>query len=143
MSFAGNFGTTLLPDGTRLGTHQGLWRHTIGQRKGLGIAYSEPLYVIDKDPAANALIVGVKAELAATLCRTGPANCLVPPQDWPEAVLAQTCYRMRPRPARASFDAAGGLMIAFDQPVPRPTPGQVATLYDADGRVLAGGVIAA
>jgi len=122
---------------------QGLWRHTIGQRRGLGIAYSEPLYVIDKDPAANALIVGVKAELAATLCRTGPANCLVSAADWPEAVLAQTCYRMKPRPATARLTADGGLDITFADPVARPTPGQVAVLYDAEGRVLAGGEIIA
>ena len=136
-------GPVVLADGRRLGTHQGLWRHTIGQRKGLGIAYSEPLYVIDKDPAANALIVGVKADLAATLCRTGPANCLVPPQDWPEAVLAQTCYRMKPRPAAARLTDDGGLDIVFAEPVARPTPGQVAVLYDAAGRVLAGGEITA
>ena len=136
-------GPIVLADGTRLGRHQGLWRHTIGQRKGLGIGYSEPLYVIDKDPAANALIVGVKAELAATVCRTGPANCLVPPGNWPETVLAQTCYRMKPRPAAARLTADGGLNIAFAEPVARPTPGQVAVLYDADGRVLVGGEIIA
>lgn len=127
--------------GTRLGTHLGLWRHTIGQRKGLGIAYSEPLYVLAKDAVANALIVGVKADLSATSCRTGPANLLAPPADWPADILAQTCYRMRPRPATASLDPAGGLAIVFAEPVPRPTPGQVATLYDAAGRVLAGGEI--
>ena len=136
-------GPIFLADGQRLGTHQGLWRHTIGQRKGLGIAYSEPLYVIDKDPAANALIVGVKAELAATICRTGPANCLVPAEHWPEAVLAQTCYRMKPRPATARLTQDGGLDIVFAEPVARPTPGQVAILYDAEGRVLAGGEIIA
>ena len=134
-------GPIVLADGTRLGTHQGLWRHTIGQRKGLGIGYSEPLYVLAKDAAANALIVGGKADLAATTCRTGPANVLVPPADWPDEILAQTCYRMRPRPATARLNDQGGLAIAFAQPVPRPTPGQVATLYDTAGRVLAGGEI--
>ena len=134
-------GPIMLPDGTRLGTHQGLWRHTIGQRKGLGIAYSEPLYVLAKDAAANALIVGVKAELSATTCRTGPANLLVPPDAWPPEVLAQTCYRMRPRPTTAALAADGGLVLDFAEPVARPTPGQVATLYDAAGRVLAGGEI--
>ncbi|OLN29134.1 tRNA-specific 2-thiouridylase MnmA [Desulfovibrio sp. DV] len=134
-------GPILLADGTRLGTHNGLWRHTIGQRKGLGIAYSEPLYVLAKDAGANALIVGIKAELSSTICRTGPANILVPPADWPGEILAQTCYRMRPRPATAGRDAAGGLSIVFAEPVTRPTPGQVAVLYDAAGRVLAGGEI--
>ncbi|MHC1788441.1 tRNA-specific 2-thiouridylase [Solidesulfovibrio sp.] len=134
-------GPIMLADGTRLGTHGGLWRHTIGQRKGLGIAYSAPLYVLAKDVAANALIVGVRAALSSTTCRTGPANCLVPPAEWPATVLAQTGYRMRPRPATAGLDAAGGLVIDFAEPVARPTPGQVAVLYDAAGRVLAGGEI--
>ncbi|MFP5258998.1 MAG: tRNA methyl transferase PRC-barrel domain-containing protein, partial [Acidobacteriota bacterium] len=113
-------GPIALADGTRLGTHQGLWRHTIGQRKGLGIAYNEPLYVLAKDAAANTLIVGVKAELNATTCRTGPANLLVPPAAWPQAVLAQTCYRMRPRPATAALAADGGLAVDFAEPVARP-----------------------
>jgi len=134
-------GPIVLADGSRLGTHQGLWRHTIGQRKGLGIGYSEPLYVLAKDAAANALVVGFKADLAATTCRTAPANILVPPADWPSEILVQTCYRMRPRPAAAALSADGGLGIAFAEPVARPTPGQVATLFDAAGRVLAGGEI--
>ncbi|EHJ49403.1 tRNA (5-methylaminomethyl-2-thiouridylate)-methyltransferase [Solidesulfovibrio carbinoliphilus subsp. oakridgensis] len=136
-------GPIVLTDGTRLGTHQGLWRHTIGQRKGLGIAYADPLYVLGKDTAANTLVVGVRADLDATACRTGPANLLADPAGWPATatVLAQTCYRMRPRPARAVLGPDGGLALTFDAPVARPTPGQVATVYDAAGRVLAGGVL--
>ena len=134
-------GPIVLADGTPLGRHQGLWRHTIGQRKGLGIAYSEPLYVLGKDPTANALVVGVKAETTATACRTGPANCLIAPDEWPKTVLAQTCYRMKPRPATARLLPDGSLDITFAAPVARPTPGQVAALYDPAGRVLAGGEI--
>ncbi|KHK00735.1 tRNA-specific 2-thiouridylase [Desulfovibrio sp. TomC] len=134
-------GPIVLADGVRLGTHNGLWQHTIGQRRGLGIPYSEPLYVLAKDARSNTLIVGIKAELSATACRTGPANILTPPAEWPDEVLAQTCYRMPPRPATARLDAAGGLAIVFAEPVARPTPGQVAALYDAAGRVLAGGEI--
>ncbi len=136
-------GPIILADGAVVGRHQGLWRHTIGQRRGLGIAWREPLYVLAKQARANTLIVGPKSELAATVCRTEPANLLVPPDAWPETVLAQTCYRMHPRPATASLDAHGGLRITFAEPVPIPTPGQVAALYDVSGRVLAGGVITA
>lgn len=134
-------GPIVLTDGTRLGTHQGLWRHTIGQRKGLGVGWREPLYVLAKDAVTDTLIVGPKADLDATTCHTGPANVLVPTRDWPEPVLAQTCYRMKPRPASVIVDADAGLNITFDAPVARPTPGQVAAIYDASGRVLAGGVI--
>lgn len=134
-------GPIVLADGTRLGTHQGLWRHTIGQRRGLGIAHAAPLYVLAKDARTNALVVGVKADLAATACRTGPANLLADPTGWPSPVLAQTCYRMRPRPARVRRLPEGGLAIAFEEPIARPTPGQVAALYDPAGRVLAGAVL--
>lgn len=134
-------GPIVLADGTPVGRHQGLWRHTIGQRRGLGVAYAEPLYVLAKDAAANALVVGTKADLAATTCRTGPANCLVPPGAWPETVLAQTCYRMVPRPATVRLDAEGGLCLRFAAPVSRPTPGQLAVLSAPDGQILAGGVI--
>jgi tRNA-specific 2-thiouridylase len=134
-------GPIVLADGSHLGAHQGLWRFTVGQRQGLGIGWREPLYVLGKVAAANALVVGPKTGLAATTCRTAPANMLVPPAAWPRLPLAQTCYRMRPRPATVVIDAGGRLAINFDEPVSRPTPGQVAAVYDADGRVLAGGVI--
>ncbi len=133
-------GPILLPDGKRLGSHQGLWRHTIGQRKGLGIGWREPLYVLAKDTARNALRVGPESLLHTHGCRAAAPNCLVPPDRWPETVLAQTCYRMRPRPARATV-ADGVLAVVFDEPVTRATPGQVAALYDARGRVLAGATV--
>lgn len=133
-------GPILLPDGARLGTHQGLWRHTVGQRKGLGVGWREPLYVLAKDPAHNVLRVGPKSLLDATACRAGQANVLVAPNHWPKVVLAQTCYRMQPRPARASLEGET-LSVVFDAPVTRPTAGQIVAVYDASGRVLAGGVI--
>ena len=65
-------------DGLReIGRHQGLWRYTEGQRKGLGIAHSEPLYVLRKDRAGNALIVGPRALLGMRACLTGPALSLI------------------------------------------------------------------
>jgi tRNA-specific 2-thiouridylase len=135
-------GPIVLPDGSQVGTHQGLWRHTIGQRRGLGVAHGEPLYVLAKDAAANALVVGPKADLLDTACRTDPANLLAPPAAWPETVLAQTCYRMPPRPATAGIDRDGGLHVRFAAPLARPTPGQLAVLSSPSGRILAGGVIA-
>ena len=135
-------GPIVLADGRQVGRHQGLWRHTVGQRRGLGVAYSEPLYVLAKDAAANALVVGTKPELLATTGRTAPANFLTAPERWPEKVLVQTCYRMRPRPATVSLTTDGGLDIRFFAPVARPTPGQVAAVSDASGRILAGAALA-
>jgi len=133
-------GPIRLADGTEVGRHQGLWRHTIGQRKGLGVAWKEPLYVLTKDAGRNALIVGAKEELMADSCEAGEANLLTPPKSWPEELAVQTCYRQRPRPAKVVHED-GLLKIRFDAPLPRPTPGQVAAVYDLMGHAHAGGLI--
>lgn len=123
-----------------IGRHQGLWRYTEGQRKGLGIAHSEPLYVLRKDRTNNALIVGPRALLGMRACLTGPANILVPPEHWPEDVLARLRHRQRAVPAHAAL-VGDRLRITLEAPQLPSAPGQVAALYDAAGRVLAGGVV--
>lgn len=136
----GGPGSITLADGTVLGRHFGLWQHTLGQRKGLGIAYSEPLYVTGKDFAKNALIVGPKSAALSRGCRTDAPNLLCPPEHWPEEVLVQTIYRQRPEPARVDLDAEG-MTITFPAPRAIPAPGQVAAVYSPEGQVLGGGVI--
>jgi tRNA-specific 2-thiouridylase len=133
-------GPITLTDGTTLGRHAGLWRHTLGQRKGLGIAYSEPLYVIAKDPPRNRLVVGVKSQALALGCRTTAPNLLYPPTSWPPVVLVQTIYRQRPAPARVSLTEQG-MDIMFPEPRALPAPGQIAAVYAEDGQLLAGAVI--
>ena len=133
-------GPITLADGTVLGRHAGLWNHTLGQRKGLGIAYSQPLYVTGKNSGENRLIVGPKSETLAAGCRTDSPNLLCPPEFWPAEVLAQTIYRQSPEPARVSVDDSG-MTIVFVRPRSIPTPGQVAAVYTAQGQVLAGAVI--
>jgi tRNA-specific 2-thiouridylase len=134
-------GPVRLPDGREIGRHNGLWRHTIGQRKGLGIPWSEPLYVLDKSQGDNALIVGPKSGLDSLSCHAADVNYLVDPKMWPGQVLAQTCYRQRPRPARVEI-FADEMTITFEASVSKPTPGQVAAVFDEHGRALAGGIIA-
>ena len=128
-------------DGSVVGRHLGLWRHTEGQRRGLGIPAARPFYVLGKDRARNALIVGERQELLATGCRVRDPNLLVPPGLWPDEVLVQTRYRQKAAPARC--EAAGdGLLVRFRDPQPRPAQGQVAAVYARDGTLLAGGVVA-
>ncbi len=136
----GGPGPIALADGRVVGRHEGLWNHTLGQRKGLGVAWSEPLYVTGKDFAGNRLLVGPKPEAMARGCRTERPNLLCPPEAWPDEVLVQTIYRQRPEMARVSVDE-GGMTVVFPGPRPIPTPGQVAAVYSADGQVLAGAVI--
>ncbi|MGE4290887.1 MAG: tRNA-specific 2-thiouridylase [Desulfovibrio sp.] len=129
-------------DGSKreVGRHDGLWRHTQGQRRGLGVAWSEPLYVLEKDTARNALILGTREQGLCTTCETGRANLFVAAEKWPERLLAQTRYRQNAEPVQACL-VAGRLRLRFLQPHDRPAPGQVAALYDEQGRVLAGGVL--
>jgi len=133
-------GAARLPDGTRVGAHQGLWRATIGQRRGLGLSWREPLYVLDKDIAQNILVVAPREALLAASFEAGEVNLLVDLALWPENVLVQTRYREAAKPARVEL-SGGVLRVCFDEPQVRPAPGQVAAVYDVAGAVLAGAVI--
>ena len=135
-------GDIVLADGRRVGRHQGLWRHTQGQRRGLGVAWTEPLYVLDKNVEENTLVVGPKGDLAADGCAAGEVNFMVDPQLWPETVQLQTRYRQQAKPSRFEVDG-DRLVFHFIEPHSRPTPGQVAAVYTEDGVVLGGGVIEA
>jgi tRNA-specific 2-thiouridylase len=133
-------GPAVLPGGTPVGEHQGLWRYTIGQRRGLGLAWREPLYVLDKDMAGNRLIVAPRRALEVDGFTASGLNALVDPALWPERLFVQTRYRERAKPACAVV-AGDGIFVRFDSPQARPAPGQVAALYDTAGVVLAGAVV--
>ena len=133
-------GPAALPDGRVIGEHKGLWRHTQGQRRGLGIPWSEPLYVLDKAVESNTLIVGPKEFLNANGCVCGQVNLMCPAKTWPGTVLVQTRYRQKAKPAKAWL-SGGKLYFDFLEPHVRPTPGQVAAVYDEAGTVLGGGII--
>ncbi len=142
-------GPALLPDGTRVGTHYGLWNYTQGQRHGLGIAWREPLFVLGKNLQANALLVGPKSAFTPAACACVDINFLVPSCYWPEVILAKTRYRQEARPARYRFwEEHGRPMLQLDfvgeESSPPVAPGQVAAIYapTAQGlRLLAGAVI--
>ncbi|MFV0422202.1 tRNA 2-thiouridine(34) synthase MnmA [Oleidesulfovibrio sp.] len=135
-------GPMVLRDGHVVGHHNGLWQYTEGQRRGLGIAWSEPLYVLEKDTSRNALVVGPKAELSARGCFCSGLNMLVPHADWPQEVFIKTRYRQTALPVEVTLDVHEATMrVTFDIPRTPPAAGQVATVYDAGGRVLAGGII--
>ena len=139
-------GPVALPDGRIIGEHKGLWRYTEGQRKGLGIAWSEPLYVLAKNTAANTLLVGAAANRAGKTIMAGSVNYLVPPDQWPEEVLMRTRYRQTPKRGKAEH-ADGVLYLHEDTPDGPHAAGQLATIYTPDAafqnrlRVLGGGII--
>jgi len=126
--------------GATLGLHSGLWRYTPGQRRGLGIAWSYPLYVIGKDQAANTLLVGTRNELGSRGCLVREINQLVPTEKWPDRLWVQTRYRQSAQPADVHMEN-GCMQVYFIGKTEVSVPGQVAAVYSRDGRVLAGGII--
>jgi tRNA-specific 2-thiouridylase len=134
-------GPVLTREGKRIGTHQGLWRYTQGQRRGLGIAYAHPLYVIDKDVRTNTLVVGSRDQLLAEACIATHPNLMLPAHLWPEKLFVQTRYRQQADQARIRVEE-NALSVDFTTPQEVPTPGQILTVYTQEGQVLAGGIIA-
>jgi tRNA-specific 2-thiouridylase len=118
--------------GKLLGRHEGLWRFTPGQRRGLGLTSGEPLHVVRSDPASNTLVVGPRRSLGARSV-AAEGRLYVPV----ERVQAKLRYRSRPVGA-AVTPTFGGFALELDEPVDAVAPGQVAVLYDDDVVVGAG-----
>jgi len=120
--------------GEVLGRHEGLWRFTPGQRRGLGLASGKPLHVVRSDPASNTLVVGPRRSLGAR--SIAARGCLHLPVERAEAKL-----RYRSRPVGSAVTAtADGFALELDEPMEAVAPGQVAVLYD-DDTVVGAGVI--
>lgn len=128
-------------EGRVLGEHAGLIRYTIGQRKGIGVAAREPLYVLGKDAFANQLIVGFKDELLSSGVVACDVNLISGGVlEGPREVQVKTHYRQRPVPAVAEQTGPDELTVTFDEPQRATAPGQAAVLYKGD-IVLGGGTI--
>lgn len=124
----------------RIATHAGLWRYTEGQRRGLGLPHAEALHVLRKDVAANALVVGPRSLLGMRGCLAREVTVAVPPRFWPERPAARCRYGGGLSPADARLDGET-LHIRFAEACFPSAPGQVVTLYDEDGVVLAAGIV--
>ncbi len=127
--------------GKVVGRHKGLWQYTEGQRRGLGVAWSEPLYVLGKDAAQNRLYVGPKEKTSVTGASVSHVNFHVEPCEIPAPCLARLRYRQEPLPARVKVHADGTLEIGLLEPAQLSAPGQTAVLYDQKGRLLAAGIL--
>ena len=146
-------GEIVLPDGRVLGQHEGIQHYTIGQRKGLGVAWSEPLHVVRLDAALNRVVVAPRAEAACAEAVVGAVNWVsIPPPDAPLSVEVQVRYRsaperalLTPLPATESDGKAERphrCRLVFAEPQFSITPGQAAVFYAGDV-VLGGGLIQA
>jgi tRNA-specific 2-thiouridylase len=130
-------GLVVADDGTPLGTHDGYWRFTPGQRKGIGVATSKPLYALRTHAATNTLVVGPRGALARD--RVTVRGRLHAPAARVEAKLR---YRS-PAVAASVEPTARGFRLALDEPAYGVAPGQTAVLYEDDAVVGAGTVLAA
>ncbi len=125
-------GSILDESGNVLGRHDGYWRFTSGQRRGLGVAASRPLYVIRTEASSNTVVVGSKDDLAVT--RVDAEGGLYVPVSRGEAKL-----RYGSPAVRASVTTSnGGFSLDLDEPAYAVARGQVAVLYDDDAVVGAG-----
>jgi tRNA-specific 2-thiouridylase len=128
-------------NGDVLGQHQGLARYTIGQRKGIGIAAAQPLYVLDMDAGTNALIVGTEDELGRDVCEAKGVNWISgsPPAQTFSAT-AKIRYRADDVPVTVDLVGDDSVRVRFEAPLRDITPGQAVVFYH-DERVLGGGMI--
>jgi tRNA-specific 2-thiouridylase len=133
---ASSDGAILDEEGSELGRHEGFWRFTPGQRRGLGLAAGEPLYVLGTRPAANAVVVGPRESLART--RVSARGRLYRAAERVEAKLR---YRSPAVPARVERTPRG-FRLELDEPAYGVAPGQAAVLYDDDA-VVGYGLISA
>ena len=122
-------------DGAQLGRHEGVWRFTPGQRRGLGVAASEPLYALRTEPDTNTVVVGPRESLAKReVSVRGRLFVAVERAD------AKLRYRSPAIPA-AVEETAAGFRLQLDEPAYGVAPGQAAVLYDDDVVVGAGLIV--
>ena len=134
-------GEVVSTDGSVLGEHQGIQNFTVGQRKGLGMAVGEPLYVISLDPAKNRVVVGDDRELFRSRFRVREVNWIRPlaPGDAVDA-LVKIRHNHPGAAARVEVHTSGEAVVEFNDPQRAITPGQAAVFYDGD-EVVGGGWI--
>jgi tRNA-specific 2-thiouridylase len=128
-------------EGNEVGRHEGIAFYTIGQRRGLGLALGERVYVVDIDPKRNAVIVGPEEALNRNSLVAGNLNfILVEKLEGPERVQAKIRYNSKPASATVTPMPDGRVRVDFDSPQRAITPGQAVVFYQGD-YLLGGGTI--
>ncbi len=137
----GTAGEFVDPTGRVLGRHEGFERFTIGQRRGLGITFGEPRFVIRIEPQTRRVVLGTKDDLAVDRLEAHRLNWLT--ADVPERIrcLAQIRYQHTAAAANVERIEEDRVVVQFEEPQFGVAPGQAVVFYDGD-RVLGGGWIA-
>lgn len=125
--------------GNILGQHEGTQNFTIGQRKGIGLAHAEPLYVIRLDIENNFVFVGSKEELEGNELIAKDVNWIILPCKSHFQVMAKIRYNSKTAKAKVTLLEENKIKVVFDEPQSAITPGQSVVLYDENDEVLIGG----
>jgi tRNA-specific 2-thiouridylase len=125
--------------GSVVGTHGGIARYTVGQRRGLGVASDAPQYVVDIDARRNAVVVGGPDDLLRSQVMLDRVNWIEPPPP-PASVTVRVRHAAVDVPAALRLWPDGRVQVLFDTPQRAAAPGQAVAFYDGD-RVLGGGII--
>lgn len=139
-SDAGREGQIVTTTGEVVGQHTGIENYTIGQRKGLGVAFGEPRFVVRIEPETQQVVIGRRDELARRELTARRSNWLVEPPTAPLRCEAKIRYASRPAAAEVEVLTGNRLRVRFDEPQFGVAPGQAVVCYDGD-RVLGGGWI--
>ena len=126
--------------GVRKGEHEGHFRFTVGQRRGIGLAAAERLYVISIDPAGNRVVVGAAHELDAREAEVADLRFLSGPREAPFRAEVRVRHRAKEAGATVFPRTDGTARVCFDAPVRAVAPGQSCVFYDGDV-VIGGGVL--
>jgi tRNA-specific 2-thiouridylase len=125
--------------GNLAGEHEGLYRYTIGQRKGLG-PQGKRAYVLAMDPAANSITIGEKADLLSSGVELNEVNFVATPAKPGEKFEIRLRYRGAAKPGTLMMMEGSRMKVRFDSPAESVAPGQSAVLYK-DNEVIGGGII--
>ena len=137
----GRKGDLIDASGNILGQHKGIENYTIGQRKGIGISYSKPLYVCKKDLASNTVTLGAEEELySKTLKACGINLIAIDRFDTPLKATVRIRYNGAEAPAVLHQMSEDEITVEFDKPQRAIAPGQAAVFYDGEV-VIGGGII--
>lgn len=133
-------GSFIDKDGNILGTHKGIIRYTIGQRKGLGLSFDSPRFVVSKNPLNNTVTLGKSEELFHDTVLAERVNILC--NEFKDEIRCEAMvrYNQKPQPATAYLLEDNTLKVVFDDPQRAPSPGQSLVLYK-DERLIGGGII--
>ena len=129
------------PDGEDLGAHRGVSHYTVGQRKGLGVAYGEPVFVRRILPGGDIQLARSGGEFYAGVTLRDAVRADGGAFSPGEALEVKIRSRAQPAPCTVQPMPDGALTVRFDSPLRAPAPGQSAVFYAADGLVVGGGVI--